>query len=232
MYSGYWPPKDITSSLTNNNIYITNYVNNNNWILCDGGESITISSLPTNNNISYELSSTTIKTIKMFPRSSPSNLTPFEFTIPDLRGRFVLGCCKNNPDDITETFDYTSTIQGTVDSTQKLDVRTSASQTSTQLGTYTTYPGELNKYGGVMSQVITQNEMPSHTHGISIVGETIAFYHQDNQFGSGQKNGLDSAAPLTKIDVNVQGQSQQTGGNQYRSKLPPYWVLSYIMRIG
>ena len=224
MYSGYWPPKDITSSLTNNNIYITNYVNNNNWILCDGGASITISSLPTNNNISYELSSTTIKTIKMFPRSSPSNLTPFEFTIPDLRGRFVLGCCKNNPDDITETFDYTSTIQGTVDATQKLDVRTSVSQTSTQLGTYTTYPGELNKYGGVMSQTISEPEMPSHNHTIAVPTQYTTVQFQDGSGGG--------RAALNVPVANAQYTSNSRGSTAYRSKLPPYWVLSYIMRIG
>jgi len=246
MYSGYWPPKDTNStpSLINNNVYITNFINNNNWILCDGGDSITISSLPTNTNISYQLIGTTPKSINMFPKPTTSNLSSFNFSIPDLRGRFVLGCCKNDPTNSDVTFNYTSTIQGTVHNSQKLDVFQSLNQTSLQISDYNTYPGELNKYGGVMSQTIIENEMPSHTHGLLIggavnIGVNIEHDIDSNLNGGGARTmtrvwngGGSNYTAQSSANFQYSGSSQQTGGNQYRSKLPPYWVLSYIMRIG
>jgi microcystin-dependent protein len=219
MYSGYWPPKDINSNTTNN-LYITNFTNNNCWILCDGGESTTINSLPTNTNISYELINSIPKSINMYSMPISSNISPFNFSIPDLRGRFVMGCCKNDPNDTTSTFDYTSTIQGTVDNSQKINILASSNQSLNQISNYSTYPGELNKYGGVMSQTITISEMPSHRHS----------YADSTTQGSNADG--NSAARGVDVIADAQRNTGFEGGNAYRSKLPPYWVLSYIMRIG
>jgi microcystin-dependent protein len=243
MYSGVWPP-------TQNKSYVSNMYNTECWILCDGGKSyVKPTTMPSGiNNYSQSIISNTL-TITF------SDQSQMNVSIPDLRGRFVMGYT-GGPTGTPVDFSYNGTITSVNDNTQKFTSQ-QLNQTNANVQ-YNNYPGGINNYGGVMSQVITTSEMPAHSHNMShshnaitntssTIGNTnvanVYNFHKGNYYAGqgGAANaadrvmnatvGANSLIISTKIGVSNYP-TQQIGGGQYRSNLPPYWVLSFIMRIG
>jgi microcystin-dependent protein len=215
--------------------------NPNYWILCDGGTSYV---QPTNvpSGINSYSSSITSNTLTI----TFSDLSVLNIKIPDLRGRFVMGHTGTTVD-----FSYNGTITDASNSTQKISSQ-QLNQTS-GIVQYTNYPGGINNFGGVMSQVITKSEMPAHTHIMNhshnattttnVQGITptslISTYGNAQIYKGGTNKGINQiifsqvvpfqASPQIS---NYNDSTQQRGDGQFRTNLPPYWVLAYIMRIG
>jgi microcystin-dependent protein len=158
MYSGNWPPLDAS----NNTPYgITNMFSSNRWILCDGGPA-TAPTFPTplpSGILNYEYSipnSTTNVQGKIIITVPNSTIT---LTIPDLRGRFVMGYIG------TSNFAYGGTISSAQTANQQLLAQTT-NQTGINIQGVAAYPGGIHNFGGVMTQSIVTTELPSHSHTI------------------------------------------------------------------
>jgi microcystin-dependent protein len=222
-------------------MYNTDY-----WILCDGGKSyVKPTTVPSGiNNYSQTITSNTL-TITF------SDLSVLNIKIPDLRGRFVMGYT-GGPSGNSIDFSYNGTITDASNSTQKF-VSQQLNQTS-GIVQYTNYPGGINNFGGVMSQVISPSEMPAHSHTMPhshIAGTIItpqglgnnnlvSLFNQANTLTDGTTNQIfinSTFLPAPTFTVNTtvdtsNDSTQQRGDGQFRTNLPPYWVLAYIMRIG
>jgi microcystin-dependent protein len=98
----------------------------------------------------------------------------------------------------------------------------------------------MNTTGGQETVALNINEMPSHNHGASVSdpGHTHNLWHSnDQQYLEG---GI-SAPKMAKfnyggtvIKSNTTGISvgiSHTGGNQAHENMPPFYVLTYIMKL-
>jgi microcystin-dependent protein len=258
MYSGVWPPLDAS----NNTPYgITNMFSSNRWILCNGGPATAPTwpdPLPSGVlNYAYTIPTGNVQG-KITIGVPNSTIT---LTIPDLRGRFVMGYVG------TTNFAYSGTISSANTTNQQLLAQTT-NQTGINIQGVANYPGGINNFGGVMTQSISVNEMPSHLHTIPAHSHTMQHQHQirstygtsgGNEQGTyiGRDNGVGGSGgrqvvsyvqeaatnaafnPLITVENGTYNTGQvgpidsgNKGDDLPRSKLPPYWVLAYIMRIG
>ncbi len=86
----------------------------------------------------------------------------------------------------------------------------------------------LNQTGGAETHTLNINEMPAHAHPY-VDSYWSEWSGNDKSFGNrlpGANSGDGDNAPLT-LDRNT----TSTGGNQPHNNMPPFYVLSYIMKL-
>jgi microcystin-dependent protein len=161
----------------------------NRWILCDGGTATQPpwpSPLPSG-VLSYAYTppggSVQGKIIIGVPNST------ITLTIPDLRGRFVMGYVG------TSNFAYSNTITSAQTTNQQL-LAAQSNQTGATISGVANYPGGINNFGGVMTQSLILTDLPAHSHTIpshnhtaqtatNVTVTTYAIGAQQNQYVSG-----------------------------------------------
>jgi len=141
---------------------------------------------------------------------------------PDLRGRFI------------RMFNSTEATVALAVTTKPELKGTSRTITNTLIMQH-----GFNDKGGSDSSMLTTDELPSHTHGVTdpghIHGYTISTGVDDHNFSNG---GLPSATDSwnynggantnnSKTGISI----QNTGSGSAHNNQPPYYVLSYIMKL-
>jgi microcystin-dependent protein len=96
----------------------------------------------------------------------------------------------------------------------------------------------MNTTGGQETVALNINEMPSHTHtaNVSDPGHEHGFYGSYHDHGPAPKLHLAKweGAPVTQVSKATTGISvsnNYTGGNQAHENMPPFYVLTYIMKL-
>ena len=100
---------------------------------------------------------------------------------------------------------------------------------------------ELNKRGGETSHKLTVDEIPSHNHTMNETGNhnhqsTLQKWYRSFKGDSGGGHPLvaDSGSgynPNTTSSGNHKHTINNTGGNKAHNNMPPFYVLSYIMKL-
>jgi microcystin-dependent protein len=104
----------------------------------------------------------------------------------------------------------------------------------------------INTTGGVETVTLNVNELPSHIHNVSGSTNYNGNHHHnsgiyygrgyDALFSRGMKSSKDfSDYIMTSIagnhNHNFNVNSESTGGNQPHENMPPFYVLTYIMKL-
>jgi len=157
-----------------------------------------------------------------------SSVAPFSWAIcdgtngtPDLRGRFILGQNK----DIAE---ISPTAADSGKPLLNANVRVGPDLAA-----------NLNTTGGEVFHKLTQNELPSHNHSINTANSTnegcSATRNAPIGIGVGITTGCDSGLfpnPPDRIrDLNGTPYVGAGGKNAQHNILPPFYVLTYIMKL-
>jgi len=136
-------------------------------------------------------------------------------TIPDLRGRFIVGM-NNTPGAQSGGQFIATSSSGTSPGNAPAD------------GTTLNY-GALGNKGGETGHTLSLNEMPAHTHNVT------ANISNNNVFGfNGGSNswvgdGTAHSGDPQFLSVTVNETSK--GGSQIHENRPPYYVLAYIIKL-
>jgi len=144
---------------------------------------------------------------------------------PDLRGRFI------------RMFNSTEATVALAVTTKPELKGTSRNVTSTLIMQH-----GFNDKGGSDSSMLTTDELPSHTHGVSDPGHkhnyTVRLWADDNNHNDGgMASGADNPNPSNNNSNPITNSSstgisiQNTGSNLGHNNQPPYYVLSYIMKL-
>lgn len=134
-----------------------------------------------------------------------STLPGILFKLPNLRGRFIIG--------------YSSL---------------SASQTPS-FGNFQGDPFTLGKYGGEFNHVLTENEIPSHTHDIEVFPGDTQFLAYPYQSGdpdrAEQDQNIPPNGPGSKLVIpNYKPTMLPYGSSRPHNTTPPYIALNYIIK--
>ena len=138
-------------------------------------------------------------------------------TTPDLRGRFVLGYNNGTENGVNGT-----SING---GNTNLD-------TGARVGE--TLSGTVGKVGGEVLHTLTENEMPTHNHGVTDPGHTHTYSGVTSQQAGSTV--FDNSADELNRPIENTGTSytsitiNNTGGSLPHNNLPPFYVLAYIMK--
>lgn len=122
---------------------------------------------------------------------------------PDLRGRFIVG------------YDPTSSV-------------TPAILTGTSTANTTNYGGIGNK-GGENGHTLLLNEMPNHSHNVSI-GGCNSYLSASSSCVPGNNN-IGGSGAYTVDGTSFSISEAAKGGSQIHENRPPYYVLAYIIKL-
>jgi microcystin-dependent protein len=96
----------------------------------------------------------------------------------------------------------------------------------------------LSQVGGQENVILTVAQMPAHTHTMNQAGEHAHGYLNSGRWGGGNRtapNGGSSGANANWENTGNAGNhlhtNENTGGNQPHDNMPPYYVLTYIMKL-
>ena len=100
----------------------------------------------------------------------------------------------------------------------------------------------VGRTGGEESHKLIVNEMPSHNHSMNLSGKhqhNITTWNDDGNFRGGSNRpsfgGYDAPKQTiwakTNNDGNHRHNINNTGGNRSHNNMPPYYVLSWIMKL-
>jgi microcystin-dependent protein len=124
---------------------------------------------------------------------------------PDLRGRFILGHNTNTG------------YNGDVDSSGNTIIRNSNDVSGAKVGN--NLAGVIGNVGGEIMHILTNNEMPSHTH---------TSWAEACDGGNCPLNG---GGFRWTGDYHVNRETTATGGGKAHSILPPFYVLAFIIKL-
>ena len=95
----------------------------------------------------------------------------------------------------------------------------------------------MNSTGGVETVALDINQMPHHNHDAS-VSDPGHFHNLEDGVGTGSgvwwgvNNGSGRARPPTNtVKTGISVGISHTGGNQAHENMPPFYVLTYIMKL-
>jgi microcystin-dependent protein len=95
----------------------------------------------------------------------------------------------------------------------------------------------MNTTGGQETVALNINEMPSHTHTAN-VSDPGHFHNLEDGVGAGSgvwwgvNNGSGRERPPTNtVKTGISVSNNYTGGNLAHENMPPFYVLTYIMKL-
>ena len=126
------------------------------------------------------------------------------FKLPNLKGRFIVGYNSLEPTQ-TPTF-----------------------------GQFQGDPFTFGQYGGEFNHVLSESEIPSHTHEIEVAPAErrfLAYPHQAGEDRVEQDQGTPPDGPgSTLVKVNFNTTMLNYGGSRPHNTTPPYMALNYIIK--